>query len=68
MPHILRKTRSMLRPFRTDPSLCDDGDLMGPLIFALLLGSAQLLVSLRSRPARAARLAELVPRARRLGK
>ena len=44
VPHILRKTRSMLRPFRTDPSLCDDGDLMGPLIFALLLGSAQLLV------------------------
>lgn len=44
IPHILRKTRSMLRPFRTDPSLCDDGDLMGPLIFALLLGSAQLLV------------------------
>ncbi len=42
--HIVRKTRSMLRPFRADASLCDDGDLTGPLLFALLLGSCQLLV------------------------
>ena len=44
VPHILRKTRSMLRPFRLDASLCDDGDLTGPLLFALLLGSSHLLV------------------------
>jgi hypothetical protein len=43
LPHILRKTRSMLRPFRADPALCDDGDLAGPLLFAFALGSCHLL-------------------------
>ena len=43
LPHILRKTRSMLRPFKADPALCDDGDLSGPLLFAFALGSCHLL-------------------------
>jgi hypothetical protein len=43
VPHIFRKTRSMLRPFRADPALCDDGDLSGPLLFAFALGSCHLL-------------------------
>jgi hypothetical protein len=44
----------MLRPFRADPALCDDGDLAGPLLFAFALGSCHLL-------------ARGVPRAPRLG-
>ena len=51
LPHILRKTRSMLRPFRADPSLCDDGDLSGPLLFAFALGSCQLLARGSAQPA-----------------
>lgn len=42
--HILRKTRSMLRPTGADASLCDDGDLAGPLVFAAALGATHLLV------------------------
>ena len=33
----------MLRPFKADPALCDDGDLSGPLLFAFALGSCHLL-------------------------
>jgi hypothetical protein len=33
----------MLRPFRADPALCDDGDMSGPLLFAFALGSCHLL-------------------------
>jgi len=43
--HILRKTRAILRQpfFKADPSLCDDGDLAGPLLLAVLLGASHLL-------------------------
>mmetsp|Transcript_25426 Transcript_25426/g.83637 ORF Transcript_25426/g.83637 Transcript_25426/m.83637 type:complete len:255 (+) Transcript_25426:16-780(+) len=44
LPHIFRKTRSVLHPWKTSPDLMDDSDLAGPLLFALAMGSAHLLM------------------------
>ena len=47
MPHIIAKTISVFHPFKKiEAHLLDDSDLCGPLIFALGLGFALLLVRL----------------------
>lgn len=44
IPLILRKTRSVLNPVRSNATLLDDGDLGGPLVFCFMLGAVQLLM------------------------
>lgn len=45
--HIRQKTISVLTPFRKlDPSIINDNDLVGPLVFGFLLGFTLLLVSI----------------------
>eukprot|EP00244_Chara_vulgaris_P012662 TRINITY_DN6789_c0_g1_i1.p1 TRINITY_DN6789_c0_g1~~TRINITY_DN6789_c0_g1_i1.p1 ORF type:complete len:261 (-),score=24.12 TRINITY_DN6789_c0_g1_i1:330-1112(-) len=43
LPQISKKTWSILRPFRLNAELMEDGDLSGPLLFCLLFGACQLL-------------------------
>lgn len=45
--HIKMKTLSVLNPFKKlDPSVINDNDITGPVIYALILGFMLLLVCL----------------------
>lgn len=43
IPQIVRKMTSVLNPVHVNADLHEDGDLSGPLMFTLLLGTTQLL-------------------------
>jgi hypothetical protein len=40
---ILKRTRTVLNPFRINPDLHEDADLSGPIMFCMLFGLCQLL-------------------------
>jgi hypothetical protein len=40
---IMKKTMTVLNPFRVNPDLHEDADLSGPFIFCMLFGLCQLL-------------------------
>eukprot|EP00245_Coleochaete_scutata_P011873 TRINITY_DN4497_c0_g1_i1.p1 TRINITY_DN4497_c0_g1~~TRINITY_DN4497_c0_g1_i1.p1 ORF type:complete len:259 (+),score=31.21 TRINITY_DN4497_c0_g1_i1:92-868(+) len=43
IPHITKKTLSILNPLRLNTDLHDDGDMSGPIIFCVIFGLCQLL-------------------------
>jgi hypothetical protein len=43
IPQIMRRTITVLNPFRVNPDLHEDADLSGPIIFCVLFGVCQLL-------------------------
>lgn len=43
IPQILKRTRTVLNPFRINPDLHEDADLSGPIMFCMLFGLCQLL-------------------------
>ncbi|KAH8953123.1 hypothetical protein BDL97_08G006900 [Sphagnum fallax] len=43
IPQIMRRTITVLNPFRINPDLHEDADLSGPIIFCVLFGVCQLL-------------------------
>ena len=44
LPHVYRKTLSVLNPLKVDERLMDDGDLTGPMLFCLMMATCHLLV------------------------